>query len=1764
MKKRLKSFPRPFRKLFLETLECRRVFANGFQSAPGVPVDASFVAGGQTHGFEVTSVGGDSDANGLVNSRTLNLSGRISGPNANVFTDTHAGLTLDAKLVSSGLIVGTTGTFVGNAQTATFSNMQITLPVGDGIYSVRLEFSRNGFGTVPIQLAATTVAQDLVGRFTLDQTPPTVRSISQPTTPRNTPVSAFSVELSETVSSFPVSALNLKRNGIDVSLSGVSISLINGTTYQITGLTSLTASEGAYAFSVNPVALLDSAGNSGTGSAVSVQFEVDLTPPNVQAPQLDPQDDTGNGLQDGGADGITTRRSDLSYSSVSSTASAVEFELQQLLRGSFTNIATNQGVLVSGVFVTDFQSNAGFEDGTYRVRAKATKPSGTFAFSSFSPLVIDNANPIAPTGLRTATGSTTLKVTPAILFDSVENGAAVELFRNSVAVGTRLIPANAAQVLNSILPPESGSGVFRYQVRQIDQAGNVGPLSQEFALAIDATPPVIDAAAATKFRMAQSDLSEPNSELPVLVTTSYQPTFLARISDQAFADRNNVIKVELLVDGVATAIDNANFAITPSTTGFTSVSVRPSSPLAAKKVLPLQLRVTDQAGNVTTSTGLQVFVNQVGAATQNAPGTPIFNEKWYIGANFTSPSNFGRKGMFTVEVDQAIPAATIISINGTGATDSSKRFEVTKSVTDVNTGKTVLTLKTALTADVSSSTPLMWLRPWTTTFDKATQTTWLTMEDGVSVANFDPTNGNVKFYSIGLRDPLTGVARYGDPHGVTFDFNSHLTPRVWFVYRNENLDRDLPDFGDPTKPFDSTARGPGTVAFLDVETNTLRSFEIDDSLFTQPGSPADFDLAGTHAIFVDTRGHVWLTTETSVMEIDTSRFPDGKPTGTLSSSDGTIILHKLPAQLGDTGSKSVPFQPHGIQVIVDQRTGKPYVFMADGDAKSGTARTVLLQPGTNGEPDQWKEWNFDALLLSEANPPQNDVPPSATLFLAVDDNETPGTPEDDRLIAASPGALVAQGAKGIMRVLDLSSVLEPIVQSDLAKLSGKTLPQITEPTTAPVTSYRLPGIPGSTQPFASNQVPLLDRAGNIYFVDAIGGVGRFNANDPNSDFLLSKSVVGLKNYTSQSISRTIKFDATKIEPVRFAAKAVGSPGTKIDRSTAAGLDQYDASITPNATQGGNGAGGMFRGALNAENSLYGSNSSSDNLSTTLFAESNRRNVAVVSSPFELPKGARIGGRVALQVLRDGSVVVTARGDGELLDEQVNLTKALLNSGKIASFDDAAVLGDMAAIGNPDGSIEALGRQGDGRLIRYSFTPASKSWTTADLKNAKYWTANTRISVPVGQLVAEDPQSAPDIGFTVTTSSGHLIVIPSGGVPKDLSAAAGSPAVYSGVGAIRVGEKLRFYGTNQTGSVIEYVTDLNLGNISTRTLAIPASANARETRMLRNIDPLFDGTTIHLFGTDGVSRLVHYEVNTSSTVTLAENVTQVVQKSGEVYGYFNFEQPFGGRVYTYVSAIRQKDGTLRVYGTNGGELIEFTRDAAGKWRVGNLTNNIKSTDPVANDSRIPANFVFGAPSVYEDQLNERHVLQINAEGEIIEYYMLANDPQKRFHTQNINLRIGSDSLVTNLRFRATPLASTASLNVASTTSKATSANAAASVFAAPYIGSLDANADGELSPLDVLTIINYLNSPVAANSSNVEGDGESSGNRLDVNGDGWVSPLDVLTLINHLNGVDGGEGDGEGEAASSNDETIAPSLLDFAFADMENWDSFHTTVRKQRR
>jgi len=90
--------------------------------------------------------------------------------------------------------------------------------------------------------------------------------------------------------------------------------------------------------------------------------------------------------------------------------------------------------------------------------------------------------------------------------------------------------------------------------------------------------------------------------------------------------------------------------------------------------------------------------------------------------------------------------------------------------------------------------------------------------------------------------------------------------------------------------------------------------------------------------------------------------------------------------------------------------------------------------------------------------------------------------------------------------------------------------------------------------------------------------------------------------------------------------------------------------------------------------------------------------------------------------------------------------------------------------------------------------------------------------------------------------------------------------------------------------------------------------------------------------------------------------------------------------------------------------------------------------------------------------------------------------------------------------------------------------------------LDVNGDGNISPIDALTVINSLNSE---GSRSVLVLGDDSGDiadytnqyqyLYDTNGDFAITPIDVLSVVNHLNGSALGEGEGEGEANVSTEQ-----------------------------
>jgi hypothetical protein len=103
------------------------------------------------------------------------------------------------------------------------------------------------------------------------------------TNPRNVSLASEDVTFSEPINltNFNYGAFNLSVNGgPNLINGGVTISLVNGTTdtYRISGLTSLTTTDGTYVLTVNAADVQDLNGVAGTGTA-SVTWLMDTTPP---------------------------------------------------------------------------------------------------------------------------------------------------------------------------------------------------------------------------------------------------------------------------------------------------------------------------------------------------------------------------------------------------------------------------------------------------------------------------------------------------------------------------------------------------------------------------------------------------------------------------------------------------------------------------------------------------------------------------------------------------------------------------------------------------------------------------------------------------------------------------------------------------------------------------------------------------------------------------------------------------------------------------------------------------------------------------------------------------------------------------------------------------------------------------------------------------------------------------------------------------------------------------------------------------------------------------------------------------------------------------------------------------------------------------------------------------------------------------------------------------------------------------------------------
>lgn len=108
------------------------------------------------------------------------------------------------------------------------------------------------------------------------------------------------------------------------------------------------------------------------------------------------------------------------------------------------------------------------------------------------------------------------------------------------------------------------------------------------------------------------------------------------------------------------------------------------------------------------------------------------------------------------------------------------------------------------------------------------------------------------------------------------------------------------------------------------------------------------------------------------------------------------------------------------------------------------------------------------------------------------------------------------------------------------------------------------------------------------------------------------------------------------------------------------------------------------------------------------------------------------------------------------------------------------------------------------------------------------------------------------------------------------------------------------------------------------------------------------------------------------------------------------------------------------------------------------------------------------------------------------------------------------------------------------------------FTNPY-NRYDVNNDGFVTPIDVLAVINFLNTAGTTDLTPWApgGEGEAKGPYYDVNSDYFISPMDVLGLVNYLNNS-AVQPSGEGESAGEGLDWVLPVAANSASSVLD-WD-----------
>jgi len=640
-----------------------------------------FSTGFPQHTFTVTSVPQDPNNTGIVPSTAVTVVGNVVGPFNSAISAVHTTLEIDA--IENGTTIGSVtwdvttdpaGTITGpsyfgqdpNAQdealfSVPFTLQSATLATQDVTFKITSNFGSLGVfqsdGTTP-----------LTGTFVVDAAP-TITAISQPTTPRNTPVSSVNVTFSKPINptTFTTAALSLTNNGTPVTLgSEVTFTTTDNTTFTIGGLSGDTTANGSYVLTVNAADIQDPLGTAGTGSQ-STSFVVNTTPPTITA--ISP---------------ITTPRTtpvssvDVTFSEpiVATTFTTAALTLTNngtpVTLGSEVTITTTDNttfdvgglsgdtaaagsyvLTVDATGVKDLAGNTG--TGSQSESFVVNIPPTITALSSVttprntpvSSVNVTFSKPINPSTFTTAALTLTNNGTPVTLgsevtFTTTDNTTFTigGLSTDTTAQGSYVLTVNAADIQ--------------------DPLGTAGTGSQSTSFVVDTTPPTINPLAPI-----------PEGHVPV---PSVDVTFSKAINPTTFTTAD----LALTKNGtVVTLGSNVTISTTNNTTfivnGLTSYTTPPATtaPPDTYKLTVSPTGIMDEAGNAATGGSQSVtfviapgpFIASIGPAP--APSTAPLQSLDITFSDPVQPATFTTAALSLLNVNWAAYNPSTPPIPGT-------------------------------------------------------------------------------------------------------------------------------------------------------------------------------------------------------------------------------------------------------------------------------------------------------------------------------------------------------------------------------------------------------------------------------------------------------------------------------------------------------------------------------------------------------------------------------------------------------------------------------------------------------------------------------------------------------------------------------------------------------------------------------------------------------------------------------------------------------------------------------------------------------------------------------------------------------------------------------------------------------------------------------------------------------------------------------------------------------------------------------------------